>query len=340
VQVVPPIGVFGRGAVALTIAILLRSAGFEVIVTPNGPRRISLLRSGRVESVEVERADMLPSDVRLVIVGVKGFQMPDTLSKLSSETDRQRTCLLLQNGLPFSEQKSPALRLLPSSFDGTASVLDDQSVILHAGGSLLIDVQQLIDAGLAREAAALEHSRMLVRMHMSDIVDWQFKKLALACTGARMALAALTIRDAFNSPQIYADMTSIIQEATDILLVDSVTPSSAKAKLIALAHDFCVGSDRRKPASSAWPNAYTSLHHDLDRRRGQSEVEFLNGYIVQRAKSLGMASELNTLLCDEIRKLSTLRVTPAEASRDEELQSRLQTAFARYRFQRHIYASN
>lgn len=316
--------VIGRGAVAVACGARLAARG--VTVAMPDARAYAVTLKDRRDGTEFRfRPNREAGDSDLTIVAVKAYQLEDKFRAASPALDGNGACLVLQNGL-FEETPDTRVPAIPTLFEGTVNLVCEGEAELHAlqairsqvaPGDLDGDLLEILRTALNFEP--LDHRAF--RMCM-------LRKFSIACTSARLVLSDLSIGHSLASPEIVRDMAAVAREAMDIVTLSDGPSLRAEAAHL-LQHTLDLLQD--PSAGRALADARTSMHADLSRRTGRTEIDWLNGRVVDLARETRRSAPLNAFLAESVSDLAARRLTPEDAARDRSLQIAMREAFMKPR---------
>ncbi len=289
--------ILGAGAIGCLWAGYLKLAGFPVVLITreqSGPTTIQLTFEDQQYSIVLEQLSLQDLNtsslsIQRLLVSTKAQQTISALEAIEKHIAEDATLLLMQNGMA-----SEAIhRLLPSqtlhigiTTDGAYRTAPRS--VVHAGKG-----QTLIGSPDTGEAIFAElPSQYLNIKSCNNIVQKQWEKLAINC-----AINGLTVifqcrnGELLSKPEALARMEALCQEIIPITeQLDIVLPS---------ANDLF---QQTKQTLQLTADNFSSMYQDI--KQGQpTEIDFINGYLVEQAKRLGIDCPENQRLLTEIKTI-------------------------------------
>ena len=301
------IALVGPGAMGCLFAVYLAEAGHEVRVLDHRPERAKLLSSQGlfVEGIRGEHHQRVPvsvlaedvTDAELILVCVKSYHTREAITAVAPALNPQARVLTLQNGVGNIETLAEAVGL-ERVFGGVtsqgATVLAPGRV-RHAGlGQTVIGAA--VSAGqeemLGRAAAALHQAGIETR------IDNRVESLIWSKLMVNVGINALTALTRLRNGQLldYAGIVSLMEKAVlEALAV-------AEALRIPLIHDDPVAQVKAVARATAG-NVSSMLQDVLARRR--TEIDSINGAIVEHGQRLELATPVNETLTMLVRTVES-----------------------------------
>jgi 2-dehydropantoate 2-reductase len=290
--------VLGAGAVGSFHAAMLALAGARVTLLAR-PAQVRVLladglrleRAGQTHTVRVDASDdsAVLRDAELVLCCVKSTDTHTAALQMAPQLQSDALVMNLQNGVDNADTLAaelpcpviPAVVYVATAMAAPGHVrhfgLGDL-VIGHGRGGLRtsdVRLQQLAD-GFAAAGVPVRVS--------ADVVAELWSKLLVNC--AYNAISALVQRP-------YADLASQTEVRTLQAEVVAEVLRVAAAAGVHLAADESMQAVAR--IAAAMPAQLSSTAQDMSRRKA-SEIDHLNGYIVQRGRELGVSAPANQAL--------------------------------------------
>ena len=303
------ITVIGPGAIGCLLAAYLARAGQEVCLLDYRPERAALLQEEgiNVEGVKGEfhtpiKATANPAEIRTVKMFLVCVKAGDTLaaaSRLKGIIPPQSYLLSLQNGLGNVE-KLGELFGEEHVFAGVTShgaTLLGVGHVRHAGhGKIWLGPMTEPAPGRTvvqnnRELSAALNRAGLQALEVDDIrtVLWR-KLLANVGINALTAILGVPNGEILNIPEIQKLMAQAVTEAVEMAQLDGVylhTPDE-----IERVKDVC-----RSTAANI-----SSMLQDV-RRQKKTEIDYINGAVVNLAARHGIGAPVNEALTALVRTL-------------------------------------
>lgn len=290
------IAIIGPGAMGCLFGGLLARAGHEVIFLDRDPGRArAISRSGvRLEGISGKfrvraRATASPAaieDPDLTLVCVKAYDTQEAARSAAGLLKRSRAVLTLQNGLGNVEalQKSAGRDRVIGGTTAHGATLLGAGHVRHAGAGLTIlgEPSGGITVRLRRIAAVFRQAGLQVRL-TRDLQSVLWNKLIVNC--AINPLGALTGLPNGALPRHSGTRTLLRQAAQEAAAVARAMHVKVTASPARKVETVC-----RQTA----PNLNSMLQDVLRHRR--TEVEAINGIVVQHGRRLGIPTPVNATL--------------------------------------------
>jgi len=254
---------------------------------------ISLIEKGR-ELKAFPRISTDPLEFgpqRYVLIFVKAYQTRDILEKLNALCNGDTLVVSLQNGLGIGEilaQVVPEKNIVLGTTVHGANRLAERRV-LHAGtGPTIIGsykVADNIDERLAAFSSLLSQAGFDCRV-VRDIYPALWKKL-LVNIGINPVTALTGIKNGaiLRLPEITRIQEIVVREAYDIIRASGIDIGMDMDSLLDFVRGVCLKTS---------DNVSSMLQDRI--KRGQTEIDFISGIILKKAKEIGTAAPANELL--------------------------------------------
>ncbi|HVJ61143.1 MAG TPA: 2-dehydropantoate 2-reductase, partial [Tahibacter sp.] len=239
-------------------------------------------------------------DADLVLVTVKSAETRDAAWELAARLRPGVLVVSLQNGLGNAAvlaAELPAQRVLAGMVP--FNVLHRAPGWFHQGTEGRLDVQR--DAALAPYRATFARAGLALVEH-DDMPAVQWSKLLLNLNNSINALSGQPLKRQLAQRGFRRCLVAAQREALDLLDLAGITPATIPAlppraivRVLALPDFLFKLAARRMLAID--PVARSSMWEDLEAGR-PTEVDYLNGEVVQLAQRLGRAAPVNTRLLE------------------------------------------
>lgn len=330
----PTVHVLGRGAIGVLLAARLSEAGFRVCFYDQvAEGRLEL----RVDAFEITtKVTVLgrlsydryrPADGSLVVVAHKWPRLITVIPQIVSAWGSNSVYLFPQNGLLDIEHLASANALSAWPVVVWASVERTAPNVIRLSSFTSCEVADQLCA--PSHPARIHLSKAGFRFLSPDAFRAaQVGKLLVASTSSLMASLSMSIGAALENESIRDWIGSLVDEGYEVLASRVLCSVSAgeRKQLECISQQIRTGRFLVEPALSF---AYTSLHHDLARRLGETEARWINGVIVREAAAIGASAPLNKVLLELMEGAARKRLTPSEIAKDGESQRLLSGAFLR-----------
>ena len=326
------VAVIGAGAVGGTLAALLDRAGHDVEVTARGDNLTAIKEHGlRLDGGFGEHVAHVEAHETLAWIGapqpdfaILATKAQDAAAALRANREVLGTVPLLvaQNGLgglDVAQSVLPESPLLGGLALFAASYLEPGRVTVTAALPLIVGAgpgtsPEVLDrvAGVLREAIPIEVT--------DDIVGAQWTKLLINHVNALPAITGLSVQQVIATPGLRKIMTASMRETVRVARQLGIHFGRVQG-----VNGRVLGAIGSAPlAFGAWfprllgsrmgpvPNPGSTLQSI---RRGQlTEIDFLNGAVVEAAKAGGLTAPVNRQIVElvhEVERTGTF-LTPAQ----------------------------
>jgi 2-dehydropantoate 2-reductase len=300
------VAVMGAGAVGCYFGGLLARAGHDVtlIARPEHVRAITRdglhLQTTRFDEHVRLGASTEPSALRgaqLVLFCVKSTDTEAAGALMRPHLAPDALVLCLQNGVDNAERLRTVLpqHAVAAAVVYVATEMAAPGHVRHHGrGELLIEpaaTQAVTSAAVAQALIAAG-----VPTEISDNVRGAlWAKLILNCAyNAVSAIAQLPYGKTVAGAGVQDLMRDVVAECLAV----------ARAETVQVVGDVYAAVDQ---LANSMPNQLSSTAHDLARGK-HSEIDYLNGLIVQRGVALGVATPVNRVLWALVKLLESKQV--------------------------------
>ncbi|WP_345878519.1 2-dehydropantoate 2-reductase [Shewanella algae] len=300
------IGILGIGAIGQLLAQQLAAAGLEPWLLPraNTP---SLAEQGEKQVYTLELGDQslqtsflcLAQDssklkqLNLLLVTVKAYQVEAALEPLLPKLPPDCRILLLHNGLGPHQSLAAELNGRPLSLGTTSQgALKLSSNHIRQTGSGLTQIGDLIGAPMP-EAMKTALLNAIPGSQWSDtILEALWQKLAVNAVINPLTAIHRVNNGALAAPEFEGTICAILDELLQV----------AKQEGIALTFDALHA--RVKEVIRLTAANYSSMYQDLKHGR-KTEIDYINGYLQQRAEQYGLTLPINSELVAQIKALES-----------------------------------
>ncbi|WP_447077745.1 ketopantoate reductase family protein [Shewanella algae] len=299
-------GILGIGAIGQLLAQQLAAAGLEPWLLPraNTP---SLAEQGEKQVYTLELGDQslqtsflcLAQDssklkqLELLLVTVKAYQVEAALEPLLPKLHPDCRILLLHNGLGPHQSLAAKLngRLLSL---GTTSqgALKLSSNHIRQTGSGLTQIGDLIGAPMPEAMKTVLLNAIPGSQWSDTILEALWQKLAVNAVINPLTAIHRVNNGALAAPEFEGTICAILDELLQV----------AKQESIALTFDTL--HTRVKEVIRLTAANYSSMYQDLKHGR-KTEIDYINGYLQQRAEQYGLTLPINSELLAQIKALES-----------------------------------
>ncbi|MBO2697464.1 ketopantoate reductase family protein [Shewanella algae] len=300
------IGILGIGAIGQLLAQQLAAAGLEPWLLPraNTP---SLAEQGEKQVYTLELGDQslqtsflcLAQDssklkqLDLLLVTVKAYQVEAALEPLLPKLHPDCRILLLHNGLGPHQSLAAKLNGRQLSLGTTSQgALKLSSNHIRQTGSGLTQIGDLIGAPMP-EAMKTALLNAIPGSQWSDtILEALWQKLAVNAVINPLTAIHRVNNGALAAPEFEGTICAILDELLQV----------AKQEGISLTFDTLHA--RVKEVIRLTAANYSSMYQDLKHGR-KTEIDYINGYLQQRAEQYGLTLPINSELVAQIKALES-----------------------------------
>jgi len=296
----PRIAVFGAGAVGCYFGGMLARAGAPVTLIGRARHVDAIASKGlivewtdRTESVPVAASTGVAAvaDADVVLVCVKSTDTQSAGRSLAPHVRERAAIVSLQNGVDNADRLREALdHPIFAAVVYVGTYMNGDGVVRHAGrGDLVLGAERLTalrkDADAQRDAIAAMFARAQVPCAVtSDIAAALWTKLAINCAfNAVSALGRSRYARMARQPAIRAVMERAVGEAVTV----------AKASGVALDETALMAQIWK--VADALAGQHSSTAQDIVRGK-PTEIDALNGFVVERANALSIDVPVNRTL--------------------------------------------
>jgi 2-dehydropantoate 2-reductase len=285
--------VLGAGAIGGLWALRLVERGIAVTLLSrdaHAPRRLTLQDGERVlQHTFPQRESSDTGPVRALLVCTKAPATAAALAPLLPSLPAHTPVVLLQNGMGVDEwlcaARADLCVLTAITTDGVWR-RDRDTLVLAGHGDTFLGAARTQDEATARAVA-----QTLGMTFAPDIRARRWRKLAVNC-----AINPLTVRyrcrngELLAKPEALAAMREICAEVAAVMRTEGMA-----AEAEPLFRQVC--STAEQTAAN-----FSSMYADADAGR-DTEIRFLNGYVVAKAEQHGLSAPANAALLQEILAL-------------------------------------
>jgi 2-dehydropantoate 2-reductase len=328
------IAVIGAGAVGGTLAALLDRAGHSVEVTARGDNLAAIKADGlrldggwgehvaRVEAHETLAWIGAPAP-DLVILATKAQDAASAL-RANHEVIGTAPLLVAQNGLgglDVARSVSPESPLLGGLALFAASYLEPGRVTVTSPLPLIVGAAPGTSRTVLDQASEVLRGALPVEI-TDDIVGAQWTKLLINHVNALPAITGLSVQEVIASPQLRKVMTASMRETVRIARQLGIRFGRVQG-----VNGRLLGAIGSAPlAWGAWfPRMLSGRMGDVPNpgstlqsiRRGQlTEIDFLNGAVVDAARVGGIEAPVNRQIVDLVHEVERTGafLTPADVA--------------------------
>ncbi|MDJ0334736.1 ketopantoate reductase family protein [Salinibacterium sp. G-O1] len=304
------VAVIGSGAVGGAIAAMLARAGHDVEVTARGDN-LDAIREGGIRltgawgdyTAMVLANELMTRGAELVIVATKAQDAPAAIAA-NSRMLRGVPVVVIQNGLEgmaTARKASPRSDIVGGLATFATSYLTPGEICVTTAGPTYLGVAAGVSDVPARYAAKILAEVMPTTV-VANFVGAQWTKLVINQVNALPAITGLSVQAVIKNPQLRRIMTASMRENVRVAGTSGVRfeklQGLSRRGLRLFSHlPLWLGQLLPMLMSArvgATPNPGSTLQSI---RRGQpTEIDYLNGAVVNAAKALGRTAPINAAL--------------------------------------------
>ena len=311
------IAVLGAGAVGGTLAALLARAGHEVEVTARGENLETIRRDGiRLEggfgeyTARVEAHDVVTERPELAILATKAQDAAAALDASAAALDGV-PLLVVQNGLGglgVASEHLPSSPVLGGLALMAASYLGPGHVVVTGENPLVIGAPDATPREILDRVAAVLGGALPVEV-THDIQGAQWTKLLINHVNALPAITGLSVQEVVADRGLRKVMTASMRESARVARAVGVRFGSMQGvpgralELIGVLPLWAGAAFPRLLARrmGSVPNPGSTLQSI---RRGQlTEIDFLNGAVVDAARAGGVPAPINSAIVQMVHEV-------------------------------------
>jgi 2-dehydropantoate 2-reductase len=322
------VGVIGAGAVGGAIAALLARGGHEVEVTARGENLRAIEERGiRFDgawgeyTAAVDAGETLTRQPGLVFVATKAKDAPAAI-EANAEYLHGIPVVVVQNGLEAVSASAPLLpesRVLGALALYAASLTEPGHVTITTDGSTYLGGG---DGAAGRMVAGILNE-VMPTVATENFVGAQWTKLVINQVNALPAITGLSVQEVIANRDLRRIMTRSMRENARVARKVGVTfadvqgLTDSRLRFLARAPLF-LGQQLPLQMSArmgATPNPGSTLQSI--RRGGLTEVDYLNGAVVDAAARVGGEAPVNAAMVELVHEVERTRefLPPAEVIR-------------------------
>lgn len=320
--------IVGIGALGGTIATRALHAGLDVhLATRSAESAQALRRSGLrvsgVGGVAVARSNQIAAleeydhtdRFDLILLATKAHEALEIAPFLSSRLTTEGCLVCIQNGgvaQILSEQLGDVV--IGGLSNLGATMTDPGQYEQRNAGHILIGE---LRGGLSERVGMISHllSRAIEVRVTADIRAAVWAKLLLNCSVTTIgAIAAQTMREYMTTEpgrevfrRVYDEALAVAMASgskPERMIVDPIPPDWQGMSPSGKAYDVWIDQ-----ILSVYGDLKASMWQDFERGR-RTEIDFINGYVVQLGRKLGVATSLNEALTQAAHAIEQGRLVP------------------------------
>lgn len=295
------IDIIGNGAIGNLLAAGLTEADhkFRLITREGAPLDLTLTRlDGRnVEfSPPVYSADQV-SEIQTLFVPVKAYQVMPALNTLKAAITKDTTIVLLHNGMGTIEEVTsafPASPLYAATTSYGAYKADAKHCSETGIGTTVIGNVSHRDKQTSELLNALLSSTLPPCEFVDDVERLLWNKLAVNAVINPLTAIFDVKNGVIAEPRFSDTVNQLCEETANVMTACGIQTSADEHKARVLA------------VAEATQRNWSSMHQDLTHGR-MSEIDYINGHIVNKGREFGITTPTHTALLQQIKQRESER---------------------------------
>jgi len=297
----PTIAIVGAGAVGCYFGGLFSKAGFPVTLIVRDNQIESLTNQGvgiqwgeRIEYFPVSASSNyeILSNASYVLIAVKTQATLHTASQIAPHLKSNAIVLSLQNGLDNATLlKKHIQQPCYSALIYAAIAMADLNLVKHLGGGNLITgntIPEQSEQRLEFLSQLLQLANIPTKVSKTITIEMWHKLIINCVLNGLSAIAQINYSELMKSPGIPEVIDLILQECCQIALLEGVHLDQQHIK------------DVVSKVPNNWPLQLSSTAQDLSKSKA-TEIDYLNGAIVAKAKKHGTVVPINEMIYSVIK---------------------------------------
>ncbi len=290
--------IFGVGAVGSVFLAFLSKAGYPCVGFTKPNKKIDTIKIDGIwgsftqKVITIDNLSDSPIKPDIVILSVKSYDTWDALQQLKRIMDENTYLLIAQNGYGNYEAAVSLFgkeRVILSRIIFGAKLLEVGNVMVTVSADDVVigDPSQTIDKQTLEKIAWEINSSGIPTRHDKDVYKYLMDKVIYNCALNPLgALFEVSYGDLVKNPYTKEIIDKIIDEAFEVFLANKV-PTFHKSSQ-AYKELFY---ERLVPPTA---KHYPSMLEDI--KKGKTEIDSLNGAIVNLAKGVNLSVPVNEMI--------------------------------------------
>ncbi|GAA0857645.1 2-dehydropantoate 2-reductase [Aliiglaciecola litoralis] len=288
------ITIVGNGAIGNLLALQCHKLGFEYQIMTRGAPLEKITVEGKI-CADICKLNIVKPHSKiesgLLILPLKAYQIVPCIEQLKDQISKNVSVIMLHNGMGTHLQ---AKALIPNH---------NIAVATTSYGAFKPETHRLNVTGLGQTQAG-----WLVKHSVNTLHQSWFSQLLPPCTWYNDIEPMLWHKLAINA--IINPLTTLYDIPNGELTKSKYLPQIKQlaSEIASVMGALKIDADAQQLVNNCLSVAkvtaknYSSMHQDIHHER-PTEIDFINGYIVQLAKSVGVAVHLNQQLLQKIKKM-------------------------------------
>ena len=323
--------VFGAGAIGSILGAALHRSGQDVVLVGRGlhvqaiqKEGLQLISEGVLRRIKVNAVGDLrtikPRSDDILLLTVKSQDTEAAAKQLSGIYGPRPPMVSLQNAVRNEEILARQFQQVYGGLVEFSGNYLSPGFVEHTRNNLVAvgKYPEGVDAVSERITTDLTVAGFRVECH-PQVMNLKWWKLLLNVNNALLALLGCWLQKAHSDPNIYPLMADVMCESLGVLRKANIHPQAPQClppieNTIEKLRNGGFACEYDLPAEK---RTYPSTWQDLHLRRQATEVDFLNGEIVQLGKDLGVPTPLNSILTNLIHLAIEHKDPPGKYSPEE-----------------------
>ncbi|MBC3764540.1 ketopantoate reductase family protein [Neptunicella marina] len=285
-----------QGAIGSVIAARCQqqAQAFKIFTRHQSARQLSYqhLASGETIKLNPDKTDNL-SDAQLLIVPLKTFYMTELFQRIRLPAGLP--IVVIHNGMGITEAITPLLPnnpLIAGVTNYGSYRKDNGDVVETATGQIELGWLANEDETIQQQVSDLFSNILPPCIWRQDISQAQWHKLSVNAVINPLTAIHQVKNGALNQSQFLPVISEICQEVANVMLGNGIMQKPLQL------------FERIMQVVSDTAENYSSMNRDIAFKR-QTEIDFINGYIIQQAATLGIQVPANQALFAQIKQLES-----------------------------------
>jgi len=281
--------VVGQGAIGLLAACRLSSAGYPVSLWLRQPEPLQISFCGK-------KIDFQPATtpIHAVLIPVKSYAVVDAVTALLPHLTNNAQLVLSHNGMGTIDSVRPLLKGEQGLWflTTTHAALKHPDEVLHTGIGQSVLAPLNAGASVFSDQVAQTMDTALGPVTLTeDITAFLWQKLAINAAINPLTAIHNCRNGALAQPEFKQQLDAVVAEVCLVAQASGVLLDRHQ-----LQHKV-------QQVISATAQNYSSMQQDVQYKR-RTEIEAINGYVVQQAKRYQLAVPHNEALLQQVRQRS------------------------------------
>lgn len=285
--------VLGPGAIGSLWASHLHTAGHSVSVwSRQTASKVSVQLDQKPPICFANNCRQSLHQADLILVTLKAPQVMQSLAQLADHIAHETMIVLMHNGMGTAELVSQLMPNNPLMVATTThgALRESLGTVRHTGQGIT-EIGGYNDSGkrCSFVAEVFQHSLPQVKWN-PDILSALWNKLAINCAINPLTAIEQVANGTLAEEQYATTLQSVVEEVAQVMQAEGISTSSEQ-----------LASSVAKVIQATASNL-SSMNQDIFHQR-QSEIDFITGYLLEKALSHGIDTPVNRSLYDTIKNI-------------------------------------